>query len=258
MAKRGFQGAVLKVLGARDYSATVTGSELLAPNFLRVTFESDTLLDSIDNGPTAWVRLWIPDADGRDIEYQRGYTISTSDPETGTFSIDFVLHEPAGPASEWASEAVPGTTISLTSLGSTKFEAPETNPAGYLIIGDSAAIPAINSILEVVPHEVPIELYLEEHDPADREIPLAVHPHLTTHWVPRTDAQSLAAGIESRDWSGWKVWAAPESGSLKHLRRLLRDIFGFTKTDIVAQAYWIENRSMGKERIRDSDPSHVT
>ena len=134
MAKRGFQGAVLKVLGARDYSATVTGSELLAPNFLRVTFESDTLLDSIDDGPTAWVRLWIPDADGRDIEYQRGYTISTSDPETGTFSIDFVLHEPAGPASECASEAGPGTTISLTSLGSTKFEAPERNPAGYLII----------------------------------------------------------------------------------------------------------------------------
>ncbi|PRC61324.1 hypothetical protein C6A85_10040, partial [Mycobacterium sp. ITM-2017-0098] len=78
-----------------------------------------------------------------------------------------VLHEPAGPASTWARNVEAGETISVMSMGSRGFsiaEDPRDRPAGYLLIGDPASTPAINSILAVVPHDIPIEVYLEHRD----------------------------------------------------------------------------------------------
>ena len=62
---------------------------------------------------------------------------------------------------------------------------------------------------------------------------------------------SLAAAIESRDWSNWYAWAGPEAGALKTLRTRLRDEFGFPKQEIHAQAYWTEGRAMGTKRGDD-------
>ncbi|WP_030159671.1 ABC transporter ATP-binding protein/permease [Glycomyces sp. NRRL B-16210] len=254
MAKRGFQGAVMRGFGARDHEATVTGTERLAPNFLRVHLSSPTLFGDAEAAPTAWLRFWFPDPDGKDVEHQRAYTISAADEAAGTFAVDVVLHEPAGPACAWAVAARPGDRIALTSLGSSKFELPEELPAGYLLVGDSASIPAISAILRTVPPEVPVELYLEEHDEDDWAIPVPGHPRLRTHWVPRRGPQSLAAAIEDRDWSDWYAWAATESGTLKHVRTRLRDEFGFPKTELHQQAYWMYGRAMGKLRAQSEEP----
>lgn len=125
---------------------------------------------------------------------------------------------------------------------------PEELPAGYLLIGDSASIPGLSGIIRALPHDVAIELYLEEHGENDRLIPIPDHPMLHTHWVHRTGPESLAAAIEDRDWSDWYAWAATESASLGRLRKRLRDDFGFPKSEVYALAYWIEGRSMGTLR----------
>ncbi|MGO2097157.1 MAG: ABC transporter ATP-binding protein/permease [Candidatus Microbacterium stercoravium] len=250
MAKRGLNGAIMRTYGARDHIATVTGTELLSPGFLRVRMHSPTLLQDGVVAPTAYLRFWFPDADGRDVEHQRGYTLSEADEATGDFAIDVVLHEPAGPASTWARKAAPGTTVAASPLGSTRFDLPVELPAGYLLVGDSASIPAINAILSVVPAEVPIEVYLEEHSETDRLIPLVDHARARIHWVPRQGETSLAAAIESRDWSDWYAWMAPESGSLKHLRKRVRDEFGFPRSEIHAQAYWYYGRPFGSNRSK--------
>ncbi|AKK29829.1 ABC transporter ATP-binding protein/permease [Mycobacterium sp. EPa45] len=245
---RGFQGAMLRRFGGRDHPATVERTEDVAPHCVRITMSSPTLFDDVDAGPTTWLRFWFPDPDRGSTEFQRAYTLAWAEPEAGRFAIDVVLHEPAGPASAWASTAHPGMTIPVVSLGSSPFAVPDDLPAGFLLIGDSASIPAINSIMAVLPPDLDVEVYLELHCESDTLIPLTPHPRRRLHWVTRTDDTSLAAAIEDRDWSNWTVWAGTEAGALKHLRKRLKEDFGFPKTEVKAQAYWTQGREMGRTR----------
>ena len=248
MATRGWEGAMMRTYGAVDHELRVLSKTMLAPNFVRIRMHSETLFADIDLGPTAFVRLWVPDQHGAEREYQRGYTIASYDEQSGEFDLDFVLHEPAGPASHWAKMVEPSAVVQCQVLSSVRFELPDELPQGYLLVGDTASIPAINSILETVPAEVPIELYLEQQHDEDTEVPLATHPRLQLHWVWRHDLDSLAAAVEVRDWSNWKVWTAPEVGSLKALRKRLVDDFGFPKREVYGRAYWTANRARGTDR----------
>ncbi len=245
---RGFQGVMMRGFGARDHQATVVETTYLTPNMLRLRMVSPTVFEDAVAEPTSYLRFWVPDPDGSKTEYQRGYTMSEMDPETGHFAVDVVLHEPSGPASKWARTAKPGDTIPVMSLGSPGFTVPDDLPAGYLLIGDAAAIPAVNGIIGALPQDIPIEVYLEKHDENDLLIPIAEHPRLRVHWVERRDTTSLAAAIEARDWSDWYCWVTPEAGSLKHLRTRLKEEFGFPKSELHAQAYWTEGRAMGTDR----------
>ncbi|MFI5511041.1 ABC transporter ATP-binding protein/permease [Mycobacterium sp. NPDC051804] len=252
---RGLQGALLRSFGGRDHEATVVEVTRVAPHFVRITMSSPTIFQDVVVEPTAFLRFWFPDPEGSDSEFQRIYTLVWTEPETGRFAVDMVLHEPSGPASHWAAKAEPGMTLPVVALGSKGFAVPDELPAGYLLIGDSASIPAINSILAALPSDVDVEVYLERHSPDDELIPINKHPRRTLHWVDRTDELALAAAIEDRDWSNWAAWAGPEAGSLKHLRKRMRDVFGFPKSDLQAQAYWTQGREMGSRRDSDDKPA---
>src|ERR1700727_2245338 len=255
---RGFQGAILRGFGARDHTPTVLETVQIAPHFVRIRMESATLFEDAEAEPAAWLRFWFPDPDGSSTEFQRAYTISEADVPAGRFAVDVVLHEPAGPASKWARTVEPGTTIALMSLmGSSRFDAPEEQPAGYLLIGDSASIPGMNGIIGTVPDDVPIEMYLEQHDENDTSIPIAQHPRLGLHWVSPRDDKSLADAIETRVVWNWYARAAPEATTLKNVRKRLRDAFGFPKSEVHAQAYWSTGREMGTTRGGDGDAAGI-
>ncbi|WP_161926404.1 ABC transporter ATP-binding protein/permease [Gordonia crocea] len=248
---RGFNGALMRAFGANDHTATVTAVHDLTPHCRRISFHSSTLFDEAEGFPTAFVRGWFPDGKGK--EFQRAYTFSSTDADAGEFTMDFVLHEPAGPASQWASAAQPGDELAIMWMSAVPFEVPDENrPSGYLLIGDSASLPALNSVVETIPDDIPVELYLEQHDGLDRDLPLARHPRMRVHWVPRVDVESLAAALEDRDWSNWKAWACPETGSLKELRKRFKE-FGFPRAELHVQAYWAQGKAMGKER----DPAEL-
>ncbi|MGL5442855.1 MAG: ABC transporter ATP-binding protein/permease, partial [[Mycobacterium] stephanolepidis] len=249
-------GAVLRGLGARDHVATVVDTSQVAPNCVRLTMSAPTLFEDLLHTPAEWLRFWFPDPEGGATEHQRAYTIVSTDVEAGEFAIDVVIHEPAGPACRWAGAAQPGMTIPVVAFGSARFEVPEDLPAGFLLIGDSASIPAINSILAALPADVDVEVYLERHSPDDELIPLTEHPRRVLHWVDRADETSLASAIEARDWSNWYAWAGPEAGSLKHLRKRLKEQFRFPKADVHAAAYWTFGRAMGSRR-GDTDTQQV-
>ncbi|ROO85823.1 ATP-binding cassette subfamily B protein IrtA [Actinocorallia herbida] len=254
---RGFQGALMRGLGSQDHEVTVVESFLLAPKFLRVRMNAPGLLADLDPGPAAYLRFWFPDPEGSDTEFQRGFTLTEWDRDTGDFAVDFVLHDPPGPATVWAQAAGPGTTVPVSAFGSKKFTVADEVPAGYLLIGDAASIPAINGILGVIPAKTPVEVVLEWHDEDDRLIPVTAHPRARVRWVPRGDTASLSEALEARDWSNWYAWAAAELGSIKQVRNRLRKEFGFPKSEVHAQGYWMRGSALSTLR-RDRSAERPT
>src|ERR1700684_1901548 len=157
---RGFQGAMLRGFGARDHTATVLETVRIAPHFGRIRMESPTLFQDAAAEPAAWLRFWFPDPEGSSTQFQRAYTISEADVSAGRFAVVGWLHGAPGAASLWAGAVEPGAMIAVMSLmGGSRFDTPDEQPAGYLLIGDSASIPGINGIIGSVPDDVPREGY---------------------------------------------------------------------------------------------------
>lgn len=237
-----FQRTMMKALGATDHIMTVLSVTDLTPGYRRIRFSAPTMIDGRETPTASFVRLWAPDPDEPDKVHQRGYTLVEPDAEKGEVSFDFVLHQPMGPASAWAAAAQPGDTIAASYYMFHKFEPPE-NPEGYLLMGDPAALPAINAILEVLPPEADIVVILQAHLPEDREIPVTPHPGAEVMWTgPGTNA--LAEAVPVRDWSNWYAWVAAENAAIKVLRATLNQSHGFPLTDIKHAAYWIRGKAM--------------
>lgn len=250
---RGFQGAVLRGLGATDHTLTVVAVQDITAHFRRITFHAPSLFTGTPIEPASWLRLWIPDPDGSDREFQRGYTLVQPDEERQLVSIDVVLHEPAGPASVWASTAAAGDSLVASRYGSTKFAVPDPVPDGFLLVGDPASLPGINSVIARIPQDRPIELILEQSHEHDLDIPITAHPGLTVRWVRRTgDAEVLAQAVDGRDWSNWYAWVGAETAATRGVRNRLKEL-GFPKAEVKAQAYWAAGKAMGVSRDGGED-----
>ncbi|HEU0191540.1 MAG TPA: siderophore-interacting protein [Mycobacterium sp.] len=235
-AGRGWQGAVLKLLGAGDYLLTVTGRREISPHYLRLSFDAGGLLDGRAAHPTMWIRMWFADGDKR---HQRGYTLVDPDPVAGTVDIEFALHDGCdGVATRWARGAQPGDTVEATVLGS-KFAIPEPPPAGYVIVGDSASLPAINSLLAAI-GDAPARVFLEAGHPDDKELP--VHRGGSVVWVDRKNGgEALVQAVSGVAFDGAEHfgWVACDNKTTRAVVKVLRDDYGMPRKSIKSQAYWM-------------------
>lgn len=246
---KGFQGAVLRMLGAKEHRLTVVGREQIAPHYVRIRFHSPTIVHSEGEAPGAWLRLWFPDPSGSSKEYQRGYTIAQCNGESGELDLEFVLHEPRGPASTWASTCDSGDELVAMRYGDRPFVLPEPAPRGLLLLGDLAALPAIRALAAEFSSRVPVIVRMEEHDPRDRRIPLPTGQGIDSAWVAeKPGGQALAEEIRGGDFKGWAAWVTAESVATRLAKQALNRECGLPKTHLHAQAYWIRSRAMGKER----------
>jgi NADPH-dependent ferric siderophore reductase len=230
---RGWTGTVLRMMGAGDYGLTVTGRSEIGPHYLQLSFNAGGMLAAHPVHPTMWIRMWFADGDRM---HQRGYTLVDPDPDADTVSIEFALHD--GIASQWARAAQPGDTIEATVLGS-KFALPEPAPAGYVIVGDSASLPAINSLLASI-GDAPAQVFLEAGHDDDKDLPVVIGPDIT--WVDRKNAGRAllaavrAAAFDAGDHFGW---VACDNRTTRSIAKTLREDFGIPRKSIKAQAYWV-------------------
>ena len=230
---RGWHGAVLKLLGAGDYRLTVTGRREISPHYLRLSFDAGGMLADRPVHPTMWIRMWF--ADGNKL-HQRGYTLVNPDPAADTVDMEFALHD--GVASRWAQAAQPGDTIEATVLGS-KFAIPEPRPAGYVIVGDTASLPAINSLLDAI-GEAPAQVFLEAGHEDDRDLPVARSAGVT--WVDRKNAgEALVQAVTSAafDAADHFGWVACDNRTTRAVTKVLREDFRIPRKSIKSQAYWV-------------------
>lgn len=230
---RGFAGAVLKLLRAGDYELTVTGRTEVTPHYLRLSFHAGGLLAGRTLHPTMWIRMWF--TDGEKL-HQRGYTLVNPDPANDTVDVEFAVHD--GVASRWAELAQPGDRIEATVLGS-NFCLPEPAPAGYVIVGDTASLPAINSLLDAI-GDVPAQIFLEAAHDDDRQLPVRRSADVT--WVDRHNsggALVAAVGSAAFDAADHFGWVACDNRTTRAVAKVLREDFKIPRRSVKAQAYWV-------------------
>ncbi|WP_238421768.1 siderophore-interacting protein [Gordonia sp. 'Campus'] len=238
---RGWQGAVMKLMGADDYTFTVTGTESVTDHYLRLRFNGGGLLTDRAPHPTMWVRLWF--ADGGKM-HQRGYTLVDPDPASDSFDIEFAIHD--GTAARWAQRAQAGDTVGATLMGS-KFAVPDPAPAGWLIAGDTASLPAINSLLDSLgPASPAATVWFEYQHESDKSLPLRAREQDTVHWIPRErNGAALVDAVRDGvfDASDHFGWVALDSASTRAVAGLFKGEYRLPKKSVKSQAYWIEGKS---------------
>jgi len=239
IASRGFSGAVLRLLRAGEYRLTVTGRREISAHYLRLSFSAGGLVADRAPHPTMWIRLWF--ADDAEVNasarlHQRGYTLVNPNSGADTVDIEFALHD--GVASRWAQAAQPGDTIEATVLGSS-FALPDPAPRGYVIVGDPASLPAINSLLDAI-GDVPARVFLEASHDDDRALPVARGRDVV--WVDRQDAgQTLVQAVASSafDATDHFGWVASDNRTTRAVAKVLREDYKIPRKSIKAQAYWV-------------------
>ncbi|MFD7443573.1 siderophore-interacting protein [Streptomyces sp. NPDC059909] len=236
----GWEGVVLKLMRGRDFAFTVTGAEQVTERYRRIRLTDGGMLGATGVHPTMWVRLWFDNA-GK--PHQRAYTLVDPDPEAGTFSLEFALHD--GCASDWARTARPGDTIEATVQG-TGFTVPDPLPSRLFVIGDPASLPAINSLLGSMPG-TPATVWFETPHESDAELPVRTAPdrhELRT--VPRRDAgaklveevRAALPGLLGDDPEEAYVWIACDATTTRALTSYVRKELSVPKDRVHSLGYW--------------------
>ena len=231
---KAFEQVIMKAMGSTDHVFTVTGRTPVSENYLRLHVDVGNLFDTHPPHPTQWVRMWIPRGDGK--THQRGYTLINQDPTAGTADIEFALHD--GSASTWARQAQPGDTIGVSFLGSS-FELPDPTPSEYVILGDTASLPAINSLLDAI-GDTPAQVYLEWQRPDEVDLPVHAGPATTVEWIQRVDDGRLmveAARAVSCAPTAY-LWASVDARTTRQIGKIFRNDHGLPKTSVTATGYW--------------------
>jgi NADPH-dependent ferric siderophore reductase len=230
---RGVQGALVRLWRGADYELIVRGRTEITPNYLRLHFTAKDLLTERALHPTMWVRGWFPDGAK---SHQRGYTLVNPDPAAGTVDIDFAMHD--GLATRWAQRAQPGDVLEVTVLGS-NFSLPEPAPAGYVIVGDAASLPAVNSLLDAI-GDAPARVFLESAHDDDRELLVARDTDVV--WVDRKNAgEALVQAVSSSafDAADHFGWVACDNRTTRAVSTILREEYKIPRKFVKAQAYWV-------------------
>lgn len=232
---KGFNGLLVKAWGGNDYRLTVTSTDYVTDKYVRLGFTVGGLLADHPVHPTQWVRCWFPDGESGKLQ-QRGYTLVDQDPDGDRCAIEFALHD--GLAARWAQNASVGDELDVSVLGS-NFHLPESTPGEYLIFGDTASLPAINSLLDAI-GDAPARVWLEWQHESDTTIPLRNKPHHQVTWLQRIDDGRLLreAAHELTCPEDAFAWVACDGHTTRSIVKSFRTTHNLPKNAIKAQAYW--------------------
>ena len=173
----------------------------------------------------------------------RTYTPRRYDPETRILEIQFLLHG-TGPASEWAQRAKPGDKLAVGGPGG-RF-ALEPVADHWWLAADESAIPAVGTLLDVLPETATVEVHIEVEGPDD-EIGFESQAKTSITWHHRSAsaASSEAFGAElaraAREASipdGARVWVACEAAAMRDIRRYFLVDRKVPRDALVTRGYW--------------------
>jgi len=266
----------------RFVSLHVSRTERLGPSLVRVTFAGDDLAYFFSDGCDQSLSLFLPHPGQREpaVPYElgdgwwqawrelpddvravmRSYTLRALRRDPDEIDIDFVLHEPAGPASRWASRASAGDRIVLLGPAvadnrAIRFRPPEDTDL-VVVWGDETAVPAVSAIVEALPAGMRARAWLEVQHAgdiqdlptgADAEVTWLVRANEGAEGSPMTLGALRAAQLPPAERP--YVWIAGESGQVKALRRHFVGERGFDRRRVAFVGYW--RQGLSEEQLRE-------
>jgi len=244
-----WQRGVLMAMGVKNHPVEVVGITEITSWYRRIRLSAPGFLDELAVHPTLWIRLWVP-AIGKDKVVQRGYTLVDADPESGQFSLDFVLHEPTGPAASWAKNATIGTTAEIAHTPQKLPLDPDLQT--LVLAGDATALPAIVSLLRSAPAEASKYVVIQDSHHDREAIDIPQDARTTLSWASGdpsgaglVDALKASVPLDGFDPERAYRWAAGERKLVKAVREHARGPLGLGRHRQHAQNYWIAGLSAG-------------
>jgi NADPH-dependent ferric siderophore reductase len=233
----------------RRRELTVTQVERLTPHMLRVTLASPDLADFVSAAPDDHIKLFLETGGGE--PEKRDYTPRRFDAAKGELTLDFAVHE-AGPATEWALQAVPGSRLSIGGpRGSQRISGPI---AEWLLIGDETALPAIGRRIEEMAAGSKVTALIAVPSAADEQV-FETAAALSCHWLHRPVAAAAEAApflkvLETMTLSpATFVWIAAEASVARAIRAYLVDRRGHPLPWLKAAGYWLQGQADAHEKI---------
>jgi NADPH-dependent ferric siderophore reductase len=239
-------------------AAQIRRVQRITPHMCRITVCGEELAGFSTQGVAGHVRVllpapgqqapalptWGPDGpvypEGVPRPTSRAYTPRRWDAQSLELDIDFVLHGDNGPASAWAARAKPGDRLVV--VAPRRAYQPDPSADWHLLAGDESALPAIATILEVLPAAARALVYVEVLDAAEEQI-LPSPARVELHWLHRGDAapgarlESAVRAAEFPEGDG-RAWVACEAVAMRSLRRHLLGERGMDRAAINTQGYW--------------------
>ncbi|MGX1474897.1 UNVERIFIED_CONTAM: NADPH-dependent ferric siderophore reductase [Streptomyces canus] len=268
----------------RFFSLQVVRTRRLGPSLVRVSFSGEDLRYFLSDGRDQSLSLFLP-AEGRtepgvpvelgdgwwqawrelpdDVRAaMRSYTLRSLRRNPDEIDIDFVLHEPAGPASRWAARAGAGDKVQLLGPAvadnrAIRFRPPEDTDL-VLLWGDGTALPAVSAILEALPAGQRARVWLEVRDAGDiQDLATEADAEITWLVAEETGAQCSPLALDALrdarlpDAERPYVWIAGESGCVKELRRHFVRERGVDRRRVTFVGYW--RQGMTEEQLRAAE-----
>lgn len=235
--------------------------ERITPRLARVTLGGSDLDGFQEAAPSDHVKvcLPLPGGDGEPVlplfgddgmepsppegphPIMRDYTVRSYRPAVGELDLDFVLH-PGGAASQWASAAVPGDRLGI--VGPRGSVVIPFDYDWYLLGADETALPALGRWLEQLPAGAAVSAFVEVADAQDEQkLESAADVSLT--WLHRDGAEpgtsplleTAVRAFVPPPGDGF-VWLAGEAGTLKPIRRYVRNELAIPADQVDIDGYW--------------------
>ncbi|MGH3915746.1 MAG: siderophore-interacting protein [Pseudonocardiaceae bacterium] len=249
------------------YLATVVRRHRLTPHMIRIGLGGSDLADFARGAADQYVKLLfpapghtvptVPALEDDDVQswyrrylalpdavrpIMRTYTVRKHRPEVHEVDVDFVVHDDAGQAGQWAQRAQLGDHVGIIAARGS-YQPPDTAD-WQLIVGDEAALPAIGAIVESMAPHTRARVWVEVADRAEEQ-PLVAPPLATVCWLHRgrtpagrstvllnaVRAATLPRGTPY-------AWVAGEAGMVRALRRHLVAERGIDRAAITFTGYW--------------------
>ncbi|MFF7525335.1 siderophore-interacting protein [Streptomyces pseudovenezuelae] len=260
----------------RFFSLQVARTRRLGPSLVRVSFTGEDLQHFFSDGHDQSLSLFLPAAGrtepGVPVELgdgwwqawreqpdearavMRSYTLRGLRRDPDEIDIDFVLHEPAGPASAWAARARAGDRVQLLGPAVADNRAIRFRPPAdtdlVLMWGDESALPAVSAILEALPAGQRARVWLEVRDAGDIQ-DLATDADAEITWLVGEKAPDLIRDTQLPPAERPYVWIAGESGCVKELRRHFVRERGVDRRRVTFVGYW--RQGMTEEQLRAAE-----